>query len=128
MNKETVFYARFVAPGSFMANDWTSPATSADPAKVAWPENAYAFTLHKREDVVDGATRYEGKPEQIGPTYYHPDSFIQSLDEARTNPKATPILLDNMRINGWAQIIWTRWGNWPQPFDASTTAILKVRA
>lgn len=126
MNKETVYYARFLSPGSFVANDWTQAIDTPDPRKLAWPDNAYAFSIHKREDVVDGDIFYRGKAEQVGPLYYHPDSYVQSLDEARANPHASPILLDNMRINGWAQIIWTRWSNWPQPFEAGRMEILKA--
>jgi hypothetical protein len=125
MNKETVYYARFLSPGAFVTEDWTSPIDSPDPRKVAWPDNAYAFSLHKREDVVDGDKRYEGKPEQVGPLYYHPDSFVQSLDEVRTNPKATSTLISNMKCNRWAQVIWTRWGNWPQPFESDRMQILE---
>jgi hypothetical protein len=118
MHKRTTHYVIFWHPGSFVAEESKRPVESADPRKVTWPDNAYAFRLFRREDVIDGDKTYEGKPEQIGPIYYHPDSVVQSLDEARTNPKATSILISNMECNAWAQIIWTRWGNWPQPFDA----------
>ena len=125
MNKETKHYATFWCPGSFVAESYSRDMPTPDPRKVEWPDNAYAFRLFKRDDVVDGAARYEGRPEQIGPTYYHPDSYIQSLQEARTNPKATPILISNMEGNGWKQIIWTRWNTWPQPFDPGAMEILK---
>jgi hypothetical protein len=125
MIKETVFYACFLSPGSFVAENWTQPIDTPDPRKVGWPENAYAFSIHKREDVIDGERRYEGKAEQVGPLYYHPDSFVQTLDEARANPKASKILISNMEINEWWQIIWTRWGNWPQPFEPDRMEILK---
>jgi len=123
MNKETVFYARFLCPGSFVAESWTRPIDSPDPHKVAWPENAYAFSIHKREDVIDGDKRYESKAEQVGKLYYHPASYVQTLDEART--KASKILISNMECNDWRQIIWTRWNSWPQPFDPDRMEILK---
>lgn len=124
MHKQTIHYVIFWAPGRVVANGWTMPVASADPHKVGWPDSAYAFRLFKREDVIDGDKTYEGKPEQVGPIYYHPDSVVQSLDEARANPKATEVLISNMKINGWAQIIWTRWMTWPQPFDPETTQVL----
>ena len=124
MHKHTVHYVIFWSPGSFVANEQTMTVQTSDPRKVAWPDNAYAFRLFRREDVIDGDKTYEGKPEQIGPIYYHPASVVQSLDEVRANPRATPILLDNMRFNGWEQIIWTRWMNWPQHFDPATMEIL----
>jgi hypothetical protein len=30
-----------------------------------------------------------------------------------------------MECNGWKQIIWTRWMNWPQPYEPGQQAILK---
>jgi hypothetical protein len=125
MNKETVYYARFWSPGSFVAEDWTKPISTPDPRKVEWPDRAYAFSIHKREDVVDGDKRYKGKPEQIGPLYYHPDSKVESLAEVRKNRKATDILISNMECNGWKQMVWTRWGNWPQPFEPERMEVLK---
>lgn len=125
MDKRTVFYVRFWSPGSFVAEEWDRPADSADPRKVAWPDNAYAFRLFKREDVIDGDKTYQGKPEQVGPIYYHPDSVIQSLDEVRANPKASRILVSNMECNGWEQMIWTRWVTWPQPYEPGKMEILR---
>lgn len=125
MQKRTIYYVTFMAPGSFVAESWKREVPSPDPRKVKWPGNAYAFTMHQREDVIDGETVYNGQPQQIGKTYYHPDSKVQSLDEARTDPRATPILISNMECNDWKQIIWTRWGNWPQPFDPATAEVLR---
>lgn len=128
MNKRTVFFATFVAPGHVFANEWTLELASGDPQAVHWPDDAYAFTLHQREDVTVDGKVFRGEPQRLGPVYYHPDSFIQSLDEVKANPKATSTLIDNMRINGWAQVIWTRWSNWPQPFEADRMTILKARS
>lgn len=125
MHKRIVHYVTFWSPGSFVANEQTVSVESADPRKVKWPDSAYAFRMFRREDVIDGDKTYQGKPEQIGPIYYHPDSTVQSYEQAKGNLKATAILLDNMRINGWDQIIWTRWGNWPQHFDAKTMEVLR---
>ena len=97
----------------------------ADPAAVVWPENAYAFTLHERVDVLDGPERFEGKPQQIGPTCYHPDSKV--MTEAQIAAKGDPrnsILLNNMRINKWPSVIYSRWGNWPQPYEADKVRVL----
>lgn len=124
MKKTTVLYARYLAPGSFVANEWTAPVDSLDPRDVPWPDRAYAFTLHRREDVIDGDQTFTGKAEQIGPTYYHPDSKVESLDEVRGNPNATSILVSNMKMNGWTHIVWSRWGNWPQTFDPAKDEVI----
>lgn len=127
MDRVTVRYARFLSPGSFCANDWTVPVESTDPLAVKWPDNAYAFTLHERVDVMDGPERFEGKAQQVGPVYYHPDSKV--LTEAEIAAKADPrdkILLSNMRGNNWPSVIYSRWGNWPQPYEADKVRVLGV--
>lgn len=125
MKKEIKRWAKFWAPGSFFAEDWTESVDSLDPNKIKFPENAYAFELYEREDIIEGKERYEGKSKKIGPTYYHPDSKIETLEQVRVNPKATGgCLVDNMVGNKWSHIIWTRWGNWPQPYDAKKIKVL----
>ena len=126
MQKVTRRYVHFLSPGLVVANDWTQPMESTDPLAVDWPNNAYAFTLHEREDVIDGDAEYRGTPRQVGPMYYHPDSKVETLEEAKRNPNASDILIINMRSNGWGAIIWSRWGNWPQPFDGTNTVVLKA--
>lgn len=125
MIKKTTFYVTFLSPGSFVANESTREVKSPDPRNVAWPDSAYAFTMHRREDVIDGGAVYHGKPEQIGPTYYHPASKVESIDEVRLNPNASGVLIANMENNGWTHIIWSRWGNWPQPYEAGKAEVLK---
>lgn len=124
MDRVPVRFARFLSPGSFTAETWERPVDSLDPAAVPFPDNAYAFTLHERVDVHDGPEVFTGKERQVGPTYYHPDSKVETLDEVRANPNATRILVSNMEINRWDRLIWTRWGNWPQPFDPANTQIV----
>lgn len=124
MHKRTVHFVIFEAPGSFVAESFKREVAGPDPHAVEWPENAYAFRLFRREDVVDGDDAYIGKSVQIGKLYYHPDSKVETLTEARENPKATPTLISNMECNGWEQIVWSRWGNWPQPFEAADAEVL----
>jgi len=125
MDKVTVRYARFLAPGSFVANEWTRPVDTLAPEAVAWPENAYAFTLHERVDVLDGTDTFTGNPQQVGPMYYHPDSkVLTQADVAAKNDPRDSTLLSNMRCNEWDTVIYSRWGNWPQPFDAGKAQIL----
>ena len=124
MKKVIVYYVNFFSPGSFVADSWTKDIDDPDPKKVEWPERAYAFTLHKRTDVVDGKQVFRGSPKQIGPMYYHPDSKVENIRAAKKNKKSTPILISNMENNGWKEIVWSRWGNWPQPFDRKKSAVL----
>lgn len=124
MRTETLYFVRFYALGSFIGEQWEQPIPDPDPYLIAWPDNVYAFRILKREDAVDGEKRYKGETEYVGPLWYHPDSVIESLEEIRKNPKATRILISNMECNRWESMIWTRWGNWPQPFNAAEMRIL----
>lgn len=127
MQKVKKYWARFYAPGSFVANEWDIESSSKiEPSSVEWPENAYAMTLHERTDMIDGDDTFTGQAEQIGPMYYHPDSVVETLDEAKRNPNATSILISNMECNRWESIVWSRWGNWPQPFDSSKHQVLSA--
>jgi hypothetical protein len=124
MEKRTRYYANFLAPGSFVAENWTVEVASADPRAVHWPDSAYAFTLHSQDEIVYEGVTYRADRKQIGKTFYHPASKVESLSEARNNPNATRTLISNMEGNRWAHIVWTRWGNWPQPFDTATAEVL----
>lgn len=126
MDRVTTRFVRFYAPGSFVANDWTETVDTLEPLAVKWPDRAYAFTLHERIDVMDGPETFTGKARQIGPTYYHPDSKVLTQAEvaARCDSRDS-ILLANMRCNKWDAVIYSRWGNWPQPYEAGKCEILK---
>lgn len=125
MDRVTHRFVRFYAPGSFVANDWTQPVETLDPEAVQWPDNAYAFTLHQRVDMMDGPEVFTGKAQQIGPTYYHPDSKVLTEAEiAARGDSRDLILLANMRCNKWPSVIYSRWGNWPQPYEADKVRVL----
>ena len=127
MERVTVRYVRFLSPGSFCANEWTVPIVSVDPQAVTWPENAYAFTMHERVDVLDGQETFKGEAEQIGPVYYHPDSkVLTQVDVAAKGDPRDRILVQNMKCNGWPAVIYSRWGNWPQPYEADKVRILSA--
>ena len=128
MEKRTVYFATFWRPGSFFGESWTRDLSSLDPNAVEWPDEAYAFSLHKRQDVVDGDEVFRGKAKQVGGLYYHPDSAVETLAQAKKNPKATKTLIQNMEGNKWTHIAWTRWGTWPQAFDLKEDVVLQVVA
>jgi len=119
MQKITKYWVRFYSPGSFMADtqDGDMSLNPIDPRGVEWPKNAYMFNIYTRTDVHEKKEVYQGKAKQVGFNYYHPDSKVESLGDVYKNPSATKILIDNMRMNNWSHIVWSRWDNWPQPFD-----------
>jgi hypothetical protein len=124
MNKVTVRFARFWSPGSFVGESWDVPIGGTPPDRVEWPARAYAFSVHERTDVVDGGETFVGKASQVGPTYYHPDSVVKTLEEVRISEGERSILFANMECNGWSSVVYSRWGNWPQPFDPAKAVIL----
>lgn len=128
MQSRTMCFVRFFSPGSFLADNWTVEVADLDPLKVVWPERAYAFTMHTREDILRGGEVFKGEVRQVGPMYYHPDSRSVSREEvaARNDPRDR-ILLRNMGINGWPSVIFSRWGNWPQPYRPGEDVILEKR-
>lgn len=123
MKRVTEHYAEFSAPGSFMANQWTTPVVLGQ--SIEWPDTAYSYQLWKRVDVHDGDDVFQGKPEKVGKLVYHPDSMITTLEQVELgdSPDHGPALISNMRRNHWDAVIWTRWGNWPQPWDAEQMEI-----
>jgi hypothetical protein len=124
MNKVTKHYVQFLSPGTFVGESWNEGITEQDPNAIAFPDRAYAFRMFVREDVIDRGETYTGKPTQVGPVYFHPESVVESLDQVRRNPMATKTLVSNMEGNGWSHIVWSRWGNWPQPWMPAEMVVL----
>ncbi len=125
MKKNCHTFVEFQSPGILFAEMWTRDVNSTDPNAVEWPDNAYAFRMFQREDLVDNGKTYKGEAEQIGPTYYHPDSRIETLAEVEArNDERDKILVSNMKGNKWPAIVWTRWNNFPQPYDEKDSCVL----
>ena len=124
MRVVTNLYVTFYYPGLIVADTSTKKVGSTDPNLVEWPENAYSFQMYQREDVVEGDKVYKGEPKAIGKMCYHPDSSVESLASVRKNRPNERTLIANMEGNHWGHIIWSRWGNWPQPFDPNESVVL----
>jgi len=124
VRKETKYFVEYLSPGLIVAEDWRKEIDSLEPHTIKWPANAYCFRLFEREDVIDEDKIYEGKERQVGPTYYHPKSKIETLAEVEKNPQASSTLISNMRCNKRDKIVWSRWGNWPQPFNPKEDCVL----
>lgn len=123
--RRTKHWVTFYSPGSIVSNHWDraydKPVVASE---VEWPKEAYAFSIHRRNDIIEEGTVYRSKALQVGRTYYHPDSRIESLDDVRFLSPKNKVLINNMESNKWSHVIWSRWGNWPQPFDATKSCIL----
>jgi len=125
MKRHTKYWASFFVPGGPVSERVEIDCDSdTKPEDVAFPDNAYAFTLHKRTDITDGEDVFKGEEEQCGPVYYHPDSKVEALDEVALNPNATPILISNMKTNDWKAVVWDRWSERCQPFNPDRQTVL----
>ena len=127
MERASHHWIEFLAPGSFIADSWKKAYEPPyKPEHVEFPERAYAFTMHKQDVIVVDGNEFLGKSEQIGPTYYHPDSKIETLEQVlKRGPES--ILAGNMKCNKWDKVIFTRWDNWPQPYKESETVVLPTK-
>jgi hypothetical protein len=126
MKKVKSRWIRFFSPGSFVSNETDVVVNDifTQACDIEFPDNAYAFKVFEREDVVDGDSTFHGKPKQIGKTYYHPDSFVRTAGQIESMDGDWKILLSNMRCNDWEYVVFTRWGNWPQRYDPNSCEIL----
>ena len=127
MRTSTEFIAVYFYAGTICANTSETVFNSLEEVTLAdWPNRAYAYKLYQQDIVTDTGTGkvYRcDRTEVDGKLYYHPDSKVETLEQVRNNPNATEILIRNMECNGWDSIVWTRYGNWPQPFDKETMCI-----
>jgi len=114
----------FWSPGTIVGESWTADVDEfPEPAAIQWPERAYAVQFCEQTVAEANGETLRGTLRSIGPLRYHPDSVVTTLAETERHPNATAILLDNMRTNNWDAVIWTRWGNWPQPWNAARMEI-----
>lgn len=124
MKKIQRSFFRFYSPGLFAADSWDQEISAAlRPDQVVWPERAYCFVHYVRTDVEADGTTYKGEMERVGPVYYHPDSAVRTLEDIQMT-EGNSILVQNMKTNGWNKVVFTRWGNWPQPFEEGKDCIL----
>lgn len=127
MRTSTEFIAVYFYAGTICANTSETVFNSLEEVTLAdWPNRAYAYKLYQQDIVTDTETGkgYRGDRTEVdGKLHYHPDSKVETLEQVRNNPNATETLIRNMECNGWDSIVWTRYGNWPQPFDKETTCI-----
>lgn len=127
MRTSTEFIAVYFYAGKICANTSETVFNSLEEVTLAdWPNRAYAYKLYQQDIVTDTETgkRYSGDRAEVdGKLHYHPDSKVETLEQVRNNPNATETLIRNMECNGWDSIVWTRYGNWPQPFDKETMCI-----
>lgn len=116
-----VTVAKFMAPGTIFANDFTREFQPGE--HIEWPDRAYCCKLGRQtvqivgDEVLRGAVKWDPR------TFYHPLSIIQTIDQVKRNPSASEILVRNMECNRWDRVVWSRWQNWPQPYNATKDVV-----
>lgn len=124
MEKKTVYFARHYIPGIMFADTRDVVIECPDPYIVEWVRGSYSFTLHRREDIIDGDNTYNGEVHNYPYRYYHHESVVETLDEVMARVPHETTLIANMRCNGWDRVVWSRYGGWPQPFDETKDKVL----
>lgn len=126
MKKVTKRFARFWYPGLMFGESTDQEIGDKDINSLKFPEHAYAFQIIERQDVVEGTKVYKGE-EKVSGFYYHADSKVETIEELKRNPKASEILISNMKNNKWDKIVWSRFGNWPQNFTKNDVVLKRVK-
>lgn len=126
ITKRTETYLTFSYAGSFVAETTRVRTLSTDPALISWPDGAYSVRFSQREVIDHEGVLFVGKETDVSKILYRPGSTIKTLDEIKAlgNPR-DEILISNMECNGWPSMIFTCFGNWPQPYYAEKMEILK---
>lgn len=114
----------FHLPGLVIGEQYRERVDDINPYAIDWPKNAYAFHFVTQHVVTLDGMKMRSEECAHDPIYYHPHSVVRDAAWVARNDDS-PMLLSNMRCNGWAQVIYTRWGNWPQPWNADKMEILK---
>jgi len=124
MKIEIKRWVKHWTPGIIVGESVNVSIKHTNPHEIIWPKDSYAFEIYEREDIIMGGKKFKGKPQRIGKLFYHPDSKIETIKQVMKNPNTGPCLVSNMKTNKWNRIIWTRWGNWPQPYNEKEMEIL----
>jgi len=126
MEATTKHFARFYYIGSLVAStkDIELPA-ELRPEEIEFPKYAYCFNLYKVITIEDDGILYKSDPISSDRFYWHPDSYITDYYEVKQcHTERGKYLLDNMERNGWERMIWTRYKDFPLPYNPDTDIIL----
>lgn len=115
-------YVEFLFARSFTADYQTEEVGHADPALVSVPDGAYAFRFFDIREADDNGVLLRSARLNLSKTFYY-GGTLKTLDEVRLMPDSR-ILASNMECNGWPAVVFSRYGNWPQPFDPKHVVII----
>ena len=117
-------YVEFLYAGSFTADCRAEEVGHADPALIDVPDGAYAFRFFDVQEIEDEGTVLRSDRLNKSMTFY-PDGVLTTVEQAREMPNSR-ILVSNMEGNGWPAVVFSRYGNFPQPFNPAKDAIIPL--
>jgi hypothetical protein len=119
----TTTYAEYYLPGIFVSETSRVPVTGRDPQQAAReaPPSAFAFRFCDVVTGTLGGTGVSSGPVNASGRYYI-DAEALTIAGVEALPGDHRILLDNMRINGWDQVVLCRTGNF-QPLEPGDTIV-----
>lgn len=108
------FYIEFDYPGALFAETQTKPY---DGTTIVWPEFAYAYKIGYREEIV------QEKETLVGNMTWGKRVLrgkIYSLEQIKEKFPEAKILIENMEINGWDNVVRCPSGNFQPILDGET--------
>jgi hypothetical protein len=118
-------YVEFLLPGSFFPETMTREvADRSDPSDI--PQNTYGYQLYSRTEVAaDGEVLHGPERDRSGTTYF---GVRMTAEDIGRLPGDHKILLSNMRINDWPEVVRTVMGNFrPLRTGDRVIAVMEVR-
>lgn len=109
----TKHYVEFCYPGLLFSDSSTQEIKSRD-AKFKVPKNSHAYRFFDRVETEVGGEKLVGQPKNHS-KFYYVGGVIKSQEDIRRE-KPGSILLSNMEINRYKNVIMTRFGQ-ALPFE-----------
>lgn len=102
-------YAEFLYPGLLVADTSAAEVTSRDPDTITLPDGCFGFRFHDREEVtLENGKTLCGAAENFSGWYYIGERF--DLEQVKREKPHEHTLIENMRYNGYAAVVMTRYG------------------
>lgn len=107
---ETQTYVKFWYRGAFVDEDSCRMVNSRDIGALIIPQSVYALEFYDIRIAHESGGVLKSEPFNRSPKLFYGGQIMTVADVEREIPDHD-ILLDNMRINGWARVIKTRAGH-----------------
>ena len=105
-----VLYVEYIYAGSLFSDTGSKVTTSKDVnlAKSQLPSGAFGFRFYEQEEQVVDGEALKGKPKNHTGWYYVGEKL--SLEDVKRNHSDKRILISNMEMNDYANVVFTKFG------------------